>query len=158
MSGIVLGGPMADRADECWRKSNWSKNGAHYNIYSARKDPEASIVALREWFHDDASVNGMNFILFSTSGVHGCYTTIEEIEASMALYPDGPPMLTGDDDYPDDYTPPEITFLIVQPRIVGMTYGLAKIRNADDVAWVKRMRDLSTKAVAGIGRPATEEE
>jgi hypothetical protein len=141
-----FGGPAFQASDMGWRKS--TKTGGHYNIYSATHDPLASIVALREWFDSDDKINEMNFILFSTSGVHGCYTTIEEIEASMAAYPDGPP---DGDDWPEDYCDPEITFLIVQPRLVGMTYGLAKIRNADDVAWVKRMRALTTAAVGKIG-------
>ena len=129
-----------------WRKS--TKQGGHYNIYSATHDPVASITALREWFANDGSINGMNFLLFSTSGVHGSYTTIDEIAESMSRYPDGPPP---DGDWPEDYTDPEITFLIVQPRLVGMTYGLAKIRHADDVAWVRRMQELTAKVVAEIG-------
>ena len=145
MSATFFGGPAFQPVDEGWRRS--SKQGGHYNIYAASADPEASIVALREWFCDDSTVNELNFILFSTSGVHGSYTTIEEIEASMSKYPTEP----DGDDWPDDYCSPEITFLVVQPRLVGMTYGLAKIRNADDVAWVKRVRDLSCKAVAKIG-------
>jgi hypothetical protein len=140
---VVLSGPGFQPADMGWRRS--SKEGGHYNIYSASHDPDAAIVGLREWFDSDDKINSLNFLLFSTSGVHGCYTTIEEIERSMKRYPDGPPE---GDDCPEDYCTPEITFLIVQPRIVGMTYGNATIRDMDDVRWVKRMRKLTAAVIA----------
>jgi len=143
----IFSGPMFTRSDEGWRRS--SKEGGHYNIFAATHDPEASMAALRDWFSDAESVNEMNFVLFSTSGVHGTYTTIDEIERSMRKYPDGPP---NGDDWPDDYSDPEITFLIVQPRIVGMTYGLAKVRSFDDVKWIRRIQRLTAKAVAKIGK------
>lgn len=149
---ITLGGPAFFPADMGWRRSSLGREGGHYNIYAACHDPLASIVGLRAWFDSDKSVNEMNFILFSTSGVHGCYTTIDEIEASMKTYPNGPPAVGDDEDLPGDYTTPEITFLIVQPRLVGMTYGTATIRDADDVAWVRRMQELTAKAVAAIGQ------
>jgi hypothetical protein len=47
-----------------------------------------------------------------------------------------------------------LTFLVVQPRIVGMKFGTCTMRDADDIAWAKRMRSLSIAAVAKIG--ATE--
>ncbi len=71
-----FGGPMFEPADSGEFKSIHRKSGAHYNTYSFD-----SMAALREFFPNGA--DPMNFVLFSTSGVHGTYATIEEIEASL---------------------------------------------------------------------------
>ena len=39
-----------------------------------------SMADLRNVFKTPDDVNDMNFVLFSTSGIHGSYITIEEIE------------------------------------------------------------------------------
>lgn len=122
----------------------------YYTVYgTGHAGPDAAIEELRRHFAKDEDVNDLNFVLFSTSGVHGSYVTIEDIEQSMARYPDGPPP----GDHPDDYVIPEITFLIVRPRIVTLTYGNATLRNLDDIQWAKRVRWLSAAAVAKIGAP-----
>ena len=104
---------------------------------------------LREWFPEPDSVDEMNFVLFSTSGVHGGYTTIEEIEQGLAKYGKSPSFM--DDDWPDDYNGNSLTFLVVQPRIVGMTFG-NMIVTLEDIPYLKAIRQASWNAVCGIGR------
>ena len=92
----------------------------------------------------------MNFVLFSTSGVHGMYTTIEEIEASILKYPDGPDP-DGPDPDADDYHFPEVTVLIVQPRLVCLRYGCIPVTLAD-IPYLKRLRESSWCTVQKIGK------
>lgn len=141
----VLAGPMFQPAADSWRESVFGAEGAHYNIFLA-SDPDVVMQKLREWFPGESAVNAMNFVLFSTSGVHGSGITLEEIEASTDKY--------GFEDDPryDEFVPPVLTFLVVQPRLVGMTYGNLRIRNKADLEWLKWLRDRSAEAVARIGR------
>lgn len=98
MSGIALSGPMFDPAEDDHRKSVFGKSGGHYNVF-AMKGPDEGMVMLRQWFPEGAC-DEVNLVLFSTSGVHGSYTTIEEVAVGVKRYPDGPP---DGDDWPEDY-------------------------------------------------------
>lgn len=145
---VTLGGPMFLPAQDEFRSSVFGKSGGHYNTFASR-DPDKALRMLREWFSKKGAMNEMNFILFSTSGIHGMYTTIEECERSIRKYGPVPPEV---DDDSDDYHPREVTFLLVQPRIVSMTYGNATCRTLDDVKFLKRLRAASWKAMQKIGR------
>jgi hypothetical protein len=115
---------------------------SHYSIIASK----GGMGLLRSMF-PDGEANEMNFVLFSTSGVHGSYTTIEEIETGIQKYGDSPEF---DDEWPNDYSGNELTYLIVQPRVVSMTYGNAQVALAD-VPFLKRLRQTSFAAVLGIG-------
>jgi len=106
------------------------------------------MAALRKFF-PNAEADTMNLAMFSTSGVHGTYTTIEEIEEGLTKYPDGPPE-TGDE-WPDDYHGTSLTVVVVQPRICCLRYGTVEIRTLEDVAFIKTLRESSLKAFAKIG-------
>lgn len=138
---------MFQPAEDDERRSIFKRDGGHYNIFHAGQ--KQAMDMLRRWF-PDAKANEMNFVLFSTSGVHGCYTTLEAIEASLAKYPDGPPSHGEDEDPPDDYCVPEVTFVLVQPRLVSMTYGNALFA-LDDLPFLKALRASSWDAVREIG-------
>lgn len=91
-----------------WENNNVDRYGvAHYSIFSLLKGVEG-MDAIRKFFPHGVA-DEMNLILFSTSGVHGSYTTIEDIEE----------ILNGTSEETDT----ELTFLIVQPRIVALRYG-----------------------------------
>lgn len=110
-------------------------NSAHYSVM--RKQPGVDgMDALRGMF-PDAKANELNFVLFSTSGVHGTYNTIEEAEQ----------FLKGDD--AEGYS--EVTFVIVHPRLVAMRYGVCNPQNQDDIDYLKLLRASSQETVAGIG-------
>lgn len=115
------------RGKKCYACNSVEKSG-HYNIFSVSV---ASGMELLRSVFPDAKANEMNFVLFSTSGIHGSYRTIEETR-------------TGDD----------VTFLVVSPRLVRMHYGNATISNRDDRAYLKKLRASSLRAVAAIGMPA----
>lgn len=108
---------------------------ADYSVM--RKQPGADgMNALRGMF-PDAKADEQNFVLFSTSGVHGTYNTIEEAER----------FLTG----ADSEGCSKVTFLIVHPRLVTMRYGVCDPENQDDIDYLKQLRTSSQEAVAGIG-------
>ena len=100
----------------------------------------------------DGEANDLNFVLFSTSGVHGSYATLDDIEASIRKYGIDPYQLTDEDaDFPDDYYSPSVTILVVHPRVVALRYGNAKIETLEDLEYLKKLRASSTAVVQKIG-------
>jgi len=151
-----VSGPMFEPASsEDW-KSVHQKEGAHYNTFyvnhhsgKSRASDLKSMAALRSFF-PNGEASEMNFCLFSTSGVHGMYTTIEEVESDLDKpYPP-------DDDFDHSDEPEfkhsdQVTFLIVQPRIVCLRYGNVLPKTKDDIDFLKKLRASSHEAVAKIG-------
>lgn len=113
-----------------WANSNPSKTESVY--YSVLRLTGDGMEALRQLF-PDGEANELNAVLFSTSGVHGFYTTIEDVEAG------------------GEEAPTDVTFLVVQPRIVCTRYGNCQPKTAEDFAFLKKLRASSAKALAGIG-------
>lgn len=146
----TLSGPMFEPTEDEWQKAIFDKKGAHYNIFATKGPEEAT--ALLQHFFPEGQVNELNFVLFSTSGVHGDYTTLEEIEESLQKYGDNPSFDTTDwnEDWPDDYTQNEITFLLIQPRLVCMRYGNAKV-TTDNIEFFKKLQRTSHEVVQQIG-------
>lgn len=102
----------------------------HYEIKKL-----ASMDDLRESFPDDRTDYALNWLFCSTSGVHGSYTTLDDIEASFDLPEDH-----------DDYVPPHLTVLVVQPRLVVVRYGDIEITR-EDVPW---LRDVVARTLVGV--------
>lgn len=146
---VTFSGPMFMPSVDQYRRSTSGKEGAHYNTYGTLT-PDLAMQMLRDWFGKPKTINELNFVGFSTSGVHGMYTTIEEVERDIRKFgPDG--CGVDDCDHNDGYHPREVTFLLIMPRIVSMTYGNATCRTLDDVKFLKRLRRESRKAFAKIG-------
>lgn len=128
-----VSGPMFEPAETALWKSIHNKEGGHYNNYGC-KDADGMDALLKMF--PDGKADDMNFVLFSTSGIHGTYGTIEEI---------------GKKDE-DGYTPTDVTFLIVQPRICTVRHGNATPRNPDELQFLKDLRESSWRVVQKIGR------
>lgn len=105
----------------------------YYSVLSLTGD---GMEALRTLF-PEGEANELNACLFSTSGVHGTYCTIEQVE-------DG-----------GEEAPKDVTFLVVQPRIVCLRYGECRPQTPEDFAFLKKLRESSAKALAGIGMPTS---
>lgn len=101
-------------------------DGNHYSINKAID----SMGLLRAVF-PDGKADTMSFCLFSTSGIHGSYKTIEEYE-------------TENDES-------GITFIIVQPRMVRLQYGVVSPESYDDIEFLKKIRESSKDAIKLIG-------
>jgi hypothetical protein len=119
-----------------WENTNPDKSSDAY--YSVLKLTGDGMEALRQIF-PDGEANEMNAVLFSTSGVHGTYCLIEAVEDYMQReVRDGPR---------------DVTFCLIHPRIVCMRYGTAEPRTADDIAFLKKLRASSLRALANVGMP-----
>lgn len=142
----MLSGPMFE-SDCPLMRSVHHEIGGHYNIWAVNKGKEMETLKL---YFPDGVANEMNFILFSTSGVHGSYTMIEDIEISLDKYKD----LKLNEDcekLPEDYVAPYLTGLIIQPRLVCMRYfGEMKVK-LEDIPYLKKLRQSSFDAILKIG-------
>lgn len=134
-------------ADEAWT-SIFNRQGAHYNIF--RLDYECGIDALRAVF-PKGEADEMNLVLFSTSGVHGSYVTIEDIESGLLKYGDAFDVdEAAGQQWPDDWHGRDLTVLVIQPRIVCLRYGQIRVWLAD-IPFLKSLRETSRRAVQSIG-------
>ena len=105
--------------------------GGHYNHLYIKT--EYAMEALQKVF-SHGKADEMNFVLFSTSGVHGCYTTIEKVEERPLEYGN------------------TVTFVIIHPRLATIKYGNVQIESKKDIRFIKKLRKSSWKAVLTIGR------
>lgn len=103
---------------------------AHYSI--DRKQIR-TLDDLRAYFPEPVA-DEMNLCLFSTSGVHGSYCTIEGLESEPN----------------EDLR--ELTVLVIQPRRVFMAYGTVRV-TPESAPYLKALRASSLAAVARIGLP-----
>lgn len=99
-----------------------------------------------EWLRDlfpGGKADELNFCLFSTSGVHGTYLTIEDAETILSEGKIGE----------DLEQEPVVTFLVVQPRLVTLWYGNITCRSTEDIKFLKRLRATSRAVVSQCGYP-----
>lgn len=118
-----------------WKKIEPMTDQDAYN--STLKLTGDGMLALRELF-PDAKADQHNFVLFSTSGIHGTYQLIEDAETNL---------VESSEELID------ITFLIIQPRIVCTRFGNATPKTTDDIAFLKALRASSLSAISQIGTP-----
>ena len=118
-----------------WKKTPSVGESPYYSVLALDGD---GMEALRQLF-PTGEANEMNAVLFSTSGIHGTYCLIEAVEEDMLRA--------------EREGPREVTFCVIQPRIVCMRYGCAEPRTADDIEFLKKLRASSMRALASIGMP-----
>jgi hypothetical protein len=106
-------------------------SGAEKADYCAWRliDQKRGLEALKALF-PDAEADEMNFVLFSTSGVHGSYQTIEQEQKAPG---------TG------------VTFMVIQPRLVLTRYGVVYPKSEEDFAFLKKLRATSWQAMTAVG-------
>ena len=121
-----------------WKNIDKTRQGesAHYSIMRLVENG-SGMKALRE-LSPDGEADELNFVLFSTSGIHGSYNTIEDAELFLqGKNPEGHP---------------NITFLIIHPRLVALRYGICTPTSQDDINYLKKLRDSSYCAVMNTGK------
>lgn len=133
-----LSGPMFEPAEWGVWKSIHARPGGHYNTFACKE--EDGMKGLREFF-PKGEADEFNQCLFSTSGIHGMYTTIEEAEAKELDEDTGEVIFTS------------VTFCVVQPRICTIRYGNCIPETLEDFAFLKRLRQSSWDEFVKIGRP-----
>lgn len=100
------------------------------SYYTTTKvEAPVAMETLRRWFPDGCA-DDLNFVLFSTSGVHGTYRTIEEAER-------------GDKGS-------EITFLVIRPRVVQTFWGVCLPQTPEDFAFLRQLRASSKQVLATL--------
>lgn len=120
-----------------WTNVSRSRQGnSDYSVLRL-DDVSYGMAALREMF-PTAQANERNFVLFSTSGVHGTYATIEEIEFDIKAG-------VSEEGFN------RLTFLIVQPRLVTVRYGICLPETLDDIRYLKKLRETSSLEASLIG-------
>ena len=120
----------------------WIKGkGGHYSVNRFMSDE-----GIRHYLTFD--VNDMNFWIFSTSGIHGSWMTLEEV---ITYEPD-------EDD--DEEYDPELTVMFCQPRMVCFTYGNIAVKKDDHelIALLKRRRDESRAVMMQLGYPEAKQD
>lgn len=120
---------MTESTISHWERSRSVTRDNDDPYYGVMRLVGDGMAALRQMF-PDGKADDLNFCLFSTSGVHGTYCTIEDAEAGEVR---------------------DVTFVVVQPRIVGIRYGNCEPRTPEDFAFLKALRASSREAVATIG-------
>ncbi len=121
---------MSKAPDTNWQ--NLRQDDIDSVYYSVLRLTGDGMAALRELF-PNGQADDLNAVLFSTSGIHGSYCTIEDVERG------------------GEGAPSNVTFVVIQPRIVCMRYGNVEPRTPEDFAFLKRLRETSAQALAGIG-------
>lgn len=148
----TVSGPLFEPALHGHWISVHGKSGGHYNTFALGQSMRDNTVnveqafgmkALREFF-PKGEANEYNVCLFSTSGVHGMYTTIEEVEKDLDK-PDGW------EDEEGNGKSDSVTFLIIQPRIVCLRYGNCYPKTKDDIKFLKKLRASSHEEFSKIG-------
>ena len=86
----------------------------------------------------------LNFCLFSTSGVHGTYSTVEDVERYIQSVPEDKRKC--DDDRCDT-----ITFLVIRPRSLIFSYGNVRVETQKDVEILRKLRSSSSHIASSIG-------
>jgi hypothetical protein len=149
---IFVGGPMFERSENGMKKIiPRDKDGAHYSVWHLdcgpydRPDAVIGMHSLKAMF-PDGEADPENFVMFSTSGIHGSYTTLEEIESTIKKYGEDL-MPSSNDDWPDGFHGYNLTVLVVHPRIVCLKCGNVRVRK-EDIKWLKKLRRTSLKAMA----------
>ena len=95
-------------------------------------------ICLKAHFPQDRA-DKYNWLLGSTSGIHGSSTTLDNLE--------DPHFLEENELDPRDIE--AFTILIIQPRVVRFTYGTVGIRSEDDANW---LRGIIIESIAEIAK------
>lgn len=110
---------------------------SHYTIGTI-----SSMADVRDIWGDDPRPTELNYMLGSTSGVHGSYATLDEIETcfnrTCACDPD--------DNFHDETM--GFTVLMIHPRLVKLRYGHIEITRAD----IPYLRTIITRSMEEIKR------
>lgn len=121
-------------------EANMNEWGSHYTVNSV---PGDGMEFLRNF-----QPNDINYVFLSTSGVHGTYCNLDQIELLF---------VPGKEEearkalgiYPGEELPKEreITFCALLPRMVTTFYGNATVRSMEDVKYLRR---LTEQTITGV--------
>jgi len=102
----------------------WS-GGGHYSINWIA--PEHAWEWLRQKFPQGKASDSC-WIALSTSGVHGTYCTLDDLPGAWA-----------DFERDGETSPPEVTFICTEPRLVRTCYGNVPVGDQEEVEWLRSL-------------------
>ena len=97
-----------------------------------------SLADIKPFFDGPTADPDYNWLFLSTSGMHGSYTTLDDIEC------------VGFEPVSEWEYIPNVTFLVVMPRLVRTYFGNARV-TADDVPW---LREAVQRTLVAVGQRA----
>ncbi len=120
-----------------------AQRGGHYSINGATADDRmATVDDLRMMFLENcAGVDELNYMLLSTSGIHGSYSNLDGVT------PANEPQT---EDSVND-----VTFLIIRPRLVQLVFGNVVVRTREELEWLRRCVTASLQAITKSQRGNT---
>lgn len=92
-------------------------------------------------YFPDAEANLDNWCLFSTSGTHGTYIALDDIER----YFSDSKRFIKEENGGEAYSP-NLTVLVIRPRLVSMLYGHVTILQ-EDIPYLKQLASSSLKNI-----------
>ena len=102
-----------------------------FKMYIVARLKDIRIITAKDliaWCERENFPNEMNFFIPSTSGVHGSYCTLNEIEENIK-------------NKTNDYTP-ALTIMLFKPRIVQVIYGSVLVDEED----IPKLREIISKS------------
>jgi hypothetical protein len=92
-----------------------------------------------KYLFPDGKANELNWLLCSTSGVHGTYTTLAEIEAFYDN-PEEVGLATWGEEWEEKRETyiPKLTCLVIQPRIACIKYGEIVVPK-EDISYIREL-------------------
>ncbi|MDB4278016.1 hypothetical protein N9917_00140 [Deltaproteobacteria bacterium] len=158
-------GDTARRIAAAIKQRGYRESHGSYMVAHLPQDKIEGLATLRAVFDDDVDY-GANWLFLSTSGVHGSYTTLDEISRDAQRLDNGNCWDVDhevdcecgaewdDDNHP--YVHPDgsfrITALMVKPRVVQAAYGTVWATVAD-IPW---LREVVRKTLEGVKQSQSE--
>lgn len=99
---------------------------SYYKVFQLSKIMNTS-TELIAWCEREQAPNSLNVFLPSTSGVHGSYCSLDDIEKNWGE---------------EDYTP-ELTVMLIKPRIVQVAYGTVRVTKED----IPKLREIMAQSL-----------
>lgn len=130
--------------------TTYPNNSSCYSIYKLNHTEDGNHETeqyLREQFpNGEIARESLTVCIFSTSGVHGCYTTIEAAERQLN-HP-------RNDLYYSQYedSVPTVTYMIIHLRSIKIIYGNIEV-TAENLDFLKKVRASSQLFLAKMGGP-----
>ena len=94
----------------------------------------------------EGKCNTLNWFYLSTSGVHGSYTTLDDIEKGWDIVKkEGWDEEV--DDWPEGYCGRDITVGVLMPRMAKVIYGNIELETRDDIRWLRELLNSSIEAI-----------
>lgn len=101
----------------------------HYKVQQLE-----SLDHLKEIFKNGA--DELNWLVASTSGIHGGYTKLDDIEQTWELDPED-----------EKSNGKHITLLVIQPRLCVLKYGEIQIHDKEDIKWLRGIISQSIEMI-----------